>query len=148
MYPRTARSIIVAVGLALASQVPAHAQKRGGTLTYVYHPEPTALSTIATSAVPVAIISTKIYESLLSYEGAGLTPKPGLAESWTVSDDKKTYTFKLRRDVKWHDGKPFTAEDVEFSVEKIVARSTRAARSISATSRAIETPDPSRWSSS
>ena len=44
--------------------------KTGGTLTYVYHPEPTALSTIATSAVPVAIISTKIYESLLSYEGA------------------------------------------------------------------------------
>jgi peptide/nickel transport system substrate-binding protein len=89
-----------------------NAAKTGGTLTYVYHPEPTALSTIATSAVPVAIISTKIYESLLSYEGRRAYPKPSLAESWTVSDDKKTYTFKLRRDVKWHDGKPFTAEDV------------------------------------
>ena len=48
------------------------------------------------------------------------TPKPGLAESWTVSADKKTYTFKLRQGVKWHDGKPFTADDVKFSVEKII----------------------------
>src|SRR6476660_668724 len=119
---RSAR-LSLAASFILASWSAAGAQqcgKTGGTLTYVYHPEPTALSTIATSAVPVAIISTKIYESLLSYEGAALTPKPSLAESWTVSDDKKTYTFKLRRDVKWHDGKPFTAEDVVFSVEKIV----------------------------
>ncbi|MGE0525237.1 MAG: ABC transporter substrate-binding protein, partial [Variibacter sp.] len=100
--------LTLTAGTALAQSCP----KTGGTLTYVYHPEPTALSTIATSAVPVAIISTKIYESLLSYEGAEMTPKPSLAESWTISDDKLTYTFKLRHDVKWHDGKPFTAEDV------------------------------------
>lgn len=94
--------------------------KTGGTLTYAYSQEPNALSTIATSAVPVALIATKLYESLLTYEGPSLEPRPGLAESWTVSPDKKTYTFKLRQNVRWHDGKPFTSADVKFSIEKIV----------------------------
>ena len=67
--------------LLLAIAAPALAQKKGGSLTYTYHPEPTAMSTIATTAVPVYLISTKIYESLLEYEGAGLKPMPGLAES-------------------------------------------------------------------
>lgn len=42
---------------------------------------------------------------------------PDLAESWTVSEDGLTYTFNLREGVKWHDGKPFTAEDVKFTYE-------------------------------
>lgn len=40
----------------------------------------------------------------------------GLAESWTISDDSLVYTFKLRPDVKWHDGKAFTSDDVVFSL--------------------------------
>ena len=92
---------------------------RGGTLTYTFHPEPTALSTVATSAVPTALISTKIYESLLEYDGPGMTPVPGLARSWEVADDQLTYTFELRDDVTWHDGEPFTSEDVKFSIEVI-----------------------------
>ena len=86
----------------LAIALGAHAQqpRRGGTLTYTYHPEPTALSTIATSAVPVYLLATKIFESLLEFEGPGLTPKPGLAASWTVGNENKTFTFKLRPGVK------------------------------------------------
>ena len=44
--------------------------------------------------------------------------EPGLAESWTVSDDGKTYTFTLR-DAKFSDGSPITAEDVAFSLERV-----------------------------
>lgn len=43
---------------------------------------------------------------------------PDLAKSWEVSPDQLIYTFKLRNDVKWHDGKPFTAEDVKFTIEQ------------------------------
>ena len=43
------------------------------------------------------------------------TLEPKLAESYTVSDDGLVYTVKLRPDVKWHDGEPFTAEDVRYS---------------------------------
>ncbi|MSO94066.1 MAG: ABC transporter substrate-binding protein [Rhodospirillales bacterium] len=136
------RIAILAVAAVLVATPAAHAQKRGGTLTYTYQPEPTALSTIVTTAVPVALIATKIYESLLEYEGAGLTPKAGLAESWTVSPDRLTYTFKLRTGVKWHDGKPFTSEDVKFSIEKVVVPLHSRGKTYFGTLGAIETPDP------
>ncbi len=45
---------------------------------------------------------------------------PGLGESWEYDEPSHTYTFKLRSDVKWHDGKPFTAEDVKFTIEAIM----------------------------
>ena len=56
-------------------------------------------------------------------------PVADLAESWTVSEDGKTYTFNLRRGVKWHDGKPFTAEDVKFTYELMLHRDNRASSS-------------------
>ena len=43
---------------------------------------------------------------------------PDLASSWDVSTDQLVYTFKLHNDVKWHDGQPFTAEDVKFTIEE------------------------------
>ncbi len=45
---------------------------------------------------------------------------PGLAESWTLDQATNTYTFKLRKDVKWHDGTPFSAEDVKFTLDTIM----------------------------
>lgn len=47
-------------------------------------------------------------------------PEPYLAESWTAEDNFKSWTFKLRPDVKWHDGTPFTAEDVKFLIDLAV----------------------------
>lgn len=139
------RAFLLAAPAGLAFAGVAQAQscpKTGGTLTYAYSLEPSALSTIATSAVPVALVATKIYESLLNYEGPALEPKPGLAESWTVSPDKKTYTFKLRPNVKWHDGKPFTAEDVKFSVMKIVKPYHSRGHAYFGELQDIATPDP------
>ncbi|KAI9881877.1 MAG: hypothetical protein M1823_006410, partial [Watsoniomyces obsoletus] len=62
------------------------------------------------------MIAGNIYESLLRYDDK-LKPMPSLAESWEVSGDEKTYTFKLKPNVKWHDGKPFTADDVVFTMD-------------------------------
>ncbi|MBM3450984.1 MAG: ABC transporter substrate-binding protein [Armatimonadetes bacterium] len=47
--------------------------------------------------------------------------EPALAESWTLSPDKRTWTFRLRRGVTWHDGRPFTAADVDFTLRAIFA---------------------------
>lgn len=59
----------------------------------------------------------KYFSKLIMYD-VGFTKMVGeLAESWTISTDAKTFTFKLRPNVKWHDGTPFTSEDVKFSVE-------------------------------
>lgn len=59
---------------------------------------------------------TFVYDPLVWIDEYTLDPKPWLAESWTVSGDGKSYTFKLRKDVKWHDGSPLTAEDIAFSM--------------------------------
>jgi peptide/nickel transport system substrate-binding protein len=142
MTHRIATRLAALALVAAATALPALAQKKGGTLTYVFHPEPTAMSTISTTAVPVAIIASKIYESLLEYEGAGMKPLPGLAESWTVSKDRLAYTFKLRKGVTWHDGKPFTSADVKFSIEQVVTPFHSRGKTYFGEVSAIETPDP------
>ncbi len=55
-----------------------------------------------------------IFDTLIERAAEGMVP--WLAEDWDISDDGKVYTFHLRRDVKWHDGQDFTANDVVFSV--------------------------------
>ena len=65
----------------------------------------------------------KIYGRLVTYsvaDGAYDQLVPELADSWSASDDGLTWTIKLHPDVKWHDGEPFTAEDVQYSIEACV----------------------------
>ncbi len=64
-------------------------------------------------------ILANIYEGLLRYKDESLDVEPGLAESWTVSPDAKTYTFKLRQGVKFHDGTDFNAETVKFNFDRV-----------------------------
>jgi len=63
-------------------------------------------------------MASLIFEGLTDFDSRGVIV-PRLAESWDVSDDGLTYTFKLREDVVWHDGAPFTADDVLFTVSII-----------------------------
>lgn len=56
-----------------------------------------------------------LFNGLVTYT-SDLQVKGDLAESWDISPDGKSYTFHLRRNVKWHDGQPFTADDVVFTV--------------------------------
>ncbi|MGH2374529.1 MAG: ABC transporter substrate-binding protein, partial [bacterium] len=64
------------------------------------------------------------FESLVSYT-ADLQPRGQLAERWETSADGLTYTFYLRRNVKWHDGRPFTADDVVFTAEAALDEQNR-----------------------
>jgi peptide/nickel transport system substrate-binding protein len=73
-------------------------------------------------------ISGLIFNGLLKYD-KNLTLKGDLAESWNVSPDGLTITFKLRRGVKWQDGKDFTAQDVMFGFQTIINPNTRTAYS-------------------
>ena len=59
----------------------------------------------------------QVYDTLLVQELDG-SIGPSLAEDWEISDDGLTYTFYLRKDVKWQDGEPFTAEDVKFTFDE------------------------------
>jgi peptide/nickel transport system substrate-binding protein len=64
-------------------------------------------------------IAGLIYEGLVKIDGQGRI-QPGLAKSWDISDDGRTYTFYLRDGVKWHDGKIFTSADVKATFDRIV----------------------------
>ena len=62
----------------------------------------------------------QVFEPLLGASPIDGRPVPGLADSWTVSDDGLTYTFTLNTAAKWHDGVDVTADDVKFSFDAVL----------------------------
>ncbi|MCE0482895.1 MAG: ABC transporter substrate-binding protein [Methylacidiphilales bacterium] len=66
------------------------------------------------------IRSQLVNESLLQMNNFTLKLEPCLAESWEVSPDQLTYIFHLRHGVKWHDGQPFTVDDVKYTFDKLM----------------------------
>jgi oligopeptide transport system substrate-binding protein len=61
-----------------------------------------------------------LYEGLMTVDKSGKKYIPGSAEAMDVSPDGKVYTFKIRKNAKWHDGKPVTAKDFEFAFRRLV----------------------------
>lgn len=115
--------------LAMAHALGAGAQTRGGTLSMIVQPEPPIIVTAINQQAPTQFVAGKIYESLLTYSH-DLKPQPGLAKSWDMSADGLTYTFHLNEGVTWHDGKPFTADDVVFSMGDMLPKTHARARVI------------------
>ncbi|MCX8999674.1 ABC transporter substrate-binding protein [Rhizobiaceae bacterium BDR2-2] len=133
----TAGSILPFARSAAAAAEPV----RGGTLKLLYRVDPgNALFAINTSSGTGQAIGPKIVEGLLTFD-FDLTPKPLLATGWSVSDDHLRYTFRLRPNVKWHDGTPFTSEDVAFSILRLKEAHPRG-RITYQNVTAVETPDP------
>ena len=137
------RSLAICASVLLLAAQPVLAQttpQKGGTLVMVVQPEPPTLASYQSTAGPVGQVATKVYEGLLEYD-FDLKPVAGLAKSWTVSADSKTVTFKLQEGVKFHDGKPFTSADVQFSVmdvlKKVHPRGINTFRAVTS----IDTPD-------
>lgn len=105
------------------------AAEQGGKLTYALATSPDSLDPHRSGlAVAVRVLRT-IYDSLV-VQLPDNTIKPWLATSWTVSDDGKSYTFKLRQDVKFQDGTPFNAEAVKYSYDRILDPATKAANAV------------------
>jgi oligopeptide transport system substrate-binding protein len=68
-------------------------------------------------------ILNNLMEGLTKFDET-LIPQPALAESWEISEDGTTYTFKIRENVQWSDGKPLKAEDFEYSWKRILNPAT------------------------
>ena len=112
----------------------------GGTLRWALTPEPPTLVTAFNSSQMVQQISAKMMDGLVAYNRK-LDPMPALATSWTVSDDGRSVTFKLRDGVKWHDGTPFTSADVKYTFEEILKKHHPRGRATFANLESVETPD-------
>ncbi len=92
---------------------------RGNTFYLNLLSEPTTLNPITSTDAYTTEVISHTHESLLDKDPDSYEWVPSLASEWEISKDKKVFTFKLRKGVTWHDGKPMTAEDVKFSFDVI-----------------------------
>ena len=105
--------------LGLAAPASAQAPPRGGTLVVAFQRDVLNIDPHMWTANATRKVMVNVYEGLTGRD-AKLAVTPQLAESWTISPDGKTYTFRLRRGVKFHNGREMVADDVKYSYERIL----------------------------
>lgn len=89
------------------------------SLRFALEQEPSTLDPAKSSTLPESDVELAIFEGLTRLNAKDL-PEPAAAESWTVSDDGMTYTFRLREGLTWSDGKPLTAHDFEYAWKRVL----------------------------
>lgn len=125
------RYISIMVGILFASLIIYNSQTlkntgnspkalNGGQLTLHISEFPKSFNVFVNNAADARQVFVLVYASLLDLDENTLTYHPLIAKSWTISPDKKEYTFKLNPDAKWSDGRPITAEDVKFTYDTIM----------------------------
>ena len=126
---RTSRLISGAAALTLVLSVgtTADAQKRGGVLRMYSLDSPASMSILEEPTVYARGPMMSVFNNLMLFDqhiaqDSLASIVPDLAESWAWSEDGKDLTLKLRRAVKWHDGKPFTAQDVKCTWDLITGQ--------------------------
>lgn len=118
--------VVVCLTAACASPTPAHS----GRLVYGLTLAPSGIDPHINASSELGIPLTSVYDTLVYQDPASGQFVPGLAESWTISDDGRIYTFKLRRDVKFHDGEPFNAQAVKVTLDRIVNPETKSQKAV------------------
>ncbi len=132
--------------LAVAAATPAQAgtpqPRRGGTIVIAASSDPGHFNPAVTTSGGTHFVADNLYNGLI-FLGEHLNPQPDLADRWDVSPDGKTYTFHLHPGVKWHDGQPFSSEDVKFSFEHVLLKyHARTKAGLEAVLDGIDAPDP------
>ncbi len=124
---------LAAVGIAvvaLLSGGPAQAQKQGGTLHIAHRDSPASMSPLEEVTVSAVAPMMAVFNNLVVFDqhipqNSLRSIVPDLASDWSWSDDGKELTFRLREGVRWHDGKPFTAADVQCTWDMVLGKSAR-----------------------
>lgn len=107
-----------------ARQADVAESRRGGQVNIPLNGTPKLLNPILRGELSTTMVNWAIFDSLVIPDPATLENRPQMATGWQVSDDRKTWTFELKDGIKWHDGRPFGAEDVKFTYEKILETET------------------------
>jgi hypothetical protein len=121
---RTALLLMVAL-LGAPGAALAQAPKPGGVLTVMQREElPQGLSILETSTIATVWPASPCFNNLVYFDPAKPTETPDsivgeLAEKWSWQDGYRNLVFFLRKDVKWHDGQPFTSRDVKFTFDLV-----------------------------
>ncbi|RWO48904.1 MAG: ABC transporter substrate-binding protein [Mesorhizobium sp.] len=135
------KTILTAVALVLANGASALATRTDLVIGITLEP-PHLDPTAGAAAAIDEVLYANVFEGLTRI-GPNGEVLPALAESWTVSDDGKVYTFKLHSGVKFHDGTDFNADDVKFSLDRARAdNSVNAQKGLFAAIDTVEMVDP------
>lgn len=120
----------LAAGIASMRLELAGAQNDSGTdsITFPVISSPGTLNPVLMASTAELQVATPIHESLVVVDPATFEPMPRLAESWETAEDGLSWTFNLRTDVTWHDGEPFTANDVKFTMDTMLDPDVNSAR--------------------
>src|SRR3954453_21198081 len=118
---------VAAFLVALLATAPAAAQKTGGTLRLYHNDTPPSASLLEESTIASVMPFAAVFNNLVVFEPAKVHESiepviPDLAESWSWDATSTKLTFKLRQGVKWHDGKPFTARDVQCTWRMLIGK--------------------------
>src|SRR6202158_2895807 len=119
--------------LAVSSSALAAEPKQGGIFRIYHRDSPGSASIHEGATYSLNVPFMPVYNNLFVYnqnvaQNSIESIVPDLAESWAWSKDNKTLTFKLRQDVKWHDGKPFTSADVKCTFDMLMGKSPQKLR--------------------
>jgi peptide/nickel transport system substrate-binding protein len=130
---RYLRALAVAAVLVAVAREAASAQKQGGILRVYHWDSPASMSIHEEATYSTVVPMMGVFNNLIIYKQD--EPKnsmqsivPDLATRWSWSEDGMHLTFTLREGVKWHDGKPFTAKDVECTWNLLLGRSNEKLR--------------------
>ena len=120
----TLAGMSIAALAATLAMGPAVAQKQGGTLRIYHRDNPPSASIHEEATISTVMPFMAVFNNLVLFDqhqrlNSMETIVPDLAESWAWDESKTKLTFKLRQGVKWHDGKPFTANDVKCTWDKL-----------------------------
>ena len=111
----------------------AMAQKSGGILKVYHRDSPASMSILEEGTNSTEIPMMGVFNNLVMYDqhvaqNSLSTIVPDLATDWSTSEDGKQLTFHLRQDVKWHDGKPFTANDIKCTWDMLTGKASEKLR--------------------
>jgi len=125
---RLGRSIFPALLTVVVGFAPLSASAAGdGYFRYRMKSEPRSLDPISATTENSQFYFFNIFDGLLEFEPGSLAVVPAVAESWTVSPDGRTYTFKLRKGARFHNGREVAASDVVFSLRRALDPTQRSA---------------------
>jgi catechol 2,3-dioxygenase-like lactoylglutathione lyase family enzyme len=114
--------------------------RRGGVMTVHFATEQRILNPSLQASTGVYIVGGKMQEPLVDLDAQG-QPTPCLAESWEAAPDGRTITFRLRRNVTWHDGRPFTSADVQFTAMEMWKKILNYGTALQLFLTEVQTPD-------
>ena len=121
------RSIAIAL-LCMVAACSVRVERNPDVMVSTLNADPTILNPVLASDANASSVTAYIYESLIERDNQTLEEMPRLAERWDISNDGLTFTFYLRKDVKWQDGKPFSADDVIYTFNQIMDPKVDSAR--------------------